>query len=64
MNRIEHLTAILLLLQERPRTSSEIARHFEAPKRTVLRDVPALLPAGERLEAESMPYEGRIVARA
>jgi predicted DNA-binding transcriptional regulator YafY len=46
MNRIERLTAILLLLQEKPRTSSEIARHFEVSKRTVLRDVQALCEMG------------------
>lgn len=46
MNRIERLTAILLLLQEKPRTSMEIARHFEVSKRTVLRDVEALCQMG------------------
>src|SRR5262245_44871535 len=46
MNRIERLTAILLLLQERPRTSEEIARRFEVSKRTVLRDVQALCEMG------------------
>jgi predicted DNA-binding transcriptional regulator YafY len=46
MNRTERLTAILLLLQEKPRTSSEIARHFEVSKRTVLRDVQALYEMG------------------
>ncbi len=46
MNRIERLTATLLLLQEKPRTSSEIARHFEVSKRTVLRDVQALCEMG------------------
>jgi predicted DNA-binding transcriptional regulator YafY len=46
MNRIERLTAILLLLQEKPRTSSEIARHFEVSRRTVLRDVQALCEMG------------------
>jgi predicted DNA-binding transcriptional regulator YafY len=46
MNRIERLTAILLLLQEKPRTSNDIARHFEVSKRTVLRDVQALCEMG------------------
>jgi predicted DNA-binding transcriptional regulator YafY len=46
MNRIERLTAILLLLQEKPRTSSDIAHHFEVSKRTVLRDVQALCEMG------------------
>ena len=46
MNRVDRLTAILLLLQERPRTSEEIARRFEVSKRTVLRDVQALSEMG------------------
>src|SRR5207247_2253885 len=33
-------------LQERPRTSDEIARHFEVSKRTILRDVQALSEMG------------------
>ena len=39
MNRIERLTAILMLLQDRPHSASEIARQFEVSKRTILRDV-------------------------
>lgn len=52
MNKLERLTAILLLLQDKPRTSEEIARRFEVSKRTILRDIQALseTPA-ERLEA-------------
>jgi predicted DNA-binding transcriptional regulator YafY len=46
MNRIDRLTAILLLLQEQPRTAAEIARHFEVSRRTVLRDVQALCEIG------------------
>lgn len=46
MNRIDRLTAILLLLHAKPRTSEEIARHFEVSKRTVLRDVQALCEIG------------------
>ncbi len=46
MNRIERLTGILLLLQSKPCTSEEIARHFEVSKRTVLRDVQALCEMG------------------
>lgn len=46
MNRLERLTGILLLLQGRPRTSDEIARHYEVSKRTVLRDVQALSEMG------------------
>jgi predicted DNA-binding transcriptional regulator YafY len=40
------MTGILLLLQERPRTSEEIARRFEVSRRTVLRDVQALCEVG------------------
>lgn len=46
MNRVERLTATLLLLQERPHTSVEIAERFEVSKRTVLRDVQALCEMG------------------
>lgn len=46
MNRVDRLTAILLMLQEQPRTSDEIARRFEVSKRTVLRDVQALSEMG------------------
>jgi predicted DNA-binding transcriptional regulator YafY len=46
MNRMERLTAIVLLLQERPRKSDEIARAFEVSKRTVLRDMQALSEIG------------------
>lgn len=46
MNRIDRLTAILMLLQSRPRTSEEIARQFEVSRRTVLRDVQALCEIG------------------
>lgn len=46
MNRVERLTAILLYLQAKPRTSEEIARRFEVSKRTVLRDVQALSEMG------------------
>jgi predicted DNA-binding transcriptional regulator YafY len=48
MNRVERLTAILLLLQDakRPRTSEEIALHFEVSKRTIIRDVQALSEMG------------------
>jgi predicted DNA-binding transcriptional regulator YafY len=46
MNRVERLTAILLLLQDKPHTSEDIARHFEVSKRTILRDVQALSEMG------------------
>ncbi|MGH9762037.1 MAG: helix-turn-helix transcriptional regulator [Blastocatellia bacterium] len=46
MNRMERLTAILLLLQDKPRTSDDIAGRFEVSKRTVLRDMQALSEMG------------------
>ncbi len=52
MNRIERLTAILLLLQGGKRTSGEIAQHFEVSKRTIQRDVDALCEMGIPIAAE------------
>ena len=46
MNRIDRLTAIILLLQGGKRTASEIARRFEVSKRTVFRDIEALCEMG------------------
>src|SRR5512143_3452133 len=58
MNRIERLAAILLLLQERPHTSEEIARRFEVSRRTVLRDVQALSEMGVPVIAREGPGGG------
>jgi predicted DNA-binding transcriptional regulator YafY len=52
MNRIERLTATLLLLQERPHTSQALARTFEVSRRTVLRDVQALCEMGVPIIAQ------------
>ena len=46
MNRIDRMTAIVLLLQERPRTAGSIAQQFEVSRRTILRDVQALCEIG------------------
>src|SRR5258707_2206830 len=46
MNRMERLTAIVLYVRDRPRTSEEIAAHFEVSRRTILRDVQALCEMG------------------
>ncbi|MBC8074651.1 MAG: HTH domain-containing protein, partial [Chloroflexales bacterium] len=51
MNRVERLTGIVLLLQERPRTAEQIAAHFAVSRRTVLRDVQALCEIGVPLIA-------------
>lgn len=58
MNRIDRLTGILLLLQQGPHTSEEIARHFEISRRTVLRDVQALSEIGIPIIAQEGPGGG------
>jgi len=52
MNRIDRLTAILLLLQGGKRTAGEIAHHFEVSRRTILRDIQALCEMGIPIAAE------------
>lgn len=52
MNRIDRLTAILLLLQGKKRTAGEIAQHFEVSRRTVLRDIEALCEMGIPITSE------------
>ncbi len=52
MNRIDRLTAILLLLQGGKRTAGEIAEHFEVSKRTILRDIQSLGEMGIPIAAE------------
>jgi predicted DNA-binding transcriptional regulator YafY len=58
MNHVERLAAILLLLQEEPRTSQQIADHFEISRRTVLRDVQALSEMGVPVIAMEGPGGG------
>ena len=58
MNRIERLTAILMLLQDQPRRSTELARHFEVSKRTILRDVQALCEMGVPVIAQDGAHGG------
>ncbi len=52
MNRIDRLTAILLLLQGRKRTAGEIAHRFEVSRRTILRDIQALCEIGIPITAD------------
>lgn len=52
MNRIDRLTAILLLLQGRKRTAGEIAARFEVSRRTIMRDMQALSEMGLPIVAE------------
>jgi predicted DNA-binding transcriptional regulator YafY len=58
MNHIERMAAILLLLQERAYTSTEIARRFEVSRRTVLRDIQALSEMGVPVIAREGPGGG------
>src|SRR5437762_5885885 len=46
MTRTDRLAAIILMLQDRPRTGADIARQFEVSRRTVMRDVQALCEIG------------------
>jgi predicted DNA-binding transcriptional regulator YafY len=58
MNRIDRLTAMILLLQRGKRTAGEIASRFEVSKRTALRDIQALCEMGCR----SWPNPERVAA--
>lgn len=58
MNRIDRLTAIILLLQGGRRTANEIARRFEISKRTVFRDIEALCEMGVPIITGSGPHGG------
>jgi len=58
MNRIDRLTAIILLLQGGKRTAGEIARRFEVSRRTVLRDVEALCEMGVPIVTETGVHGG------
>jgi predicted DNA-binding transcriptional regulator YafY len=52
MNRIDRLTAILLLLQRGKYTAGEIARRFEVSRRTIQRDIDALGEMGIPIVAD------------
>jgi predicted DNA-binding transcriptional regulator YafY len=52
MNRIDRLTAILLLLQTGKRSAAEIAQHFEVSRRTIQRDIDALCEMGIPISAD------------
>jgi predicted DNA-binding transcriptional regulator YafY len=58
MNRIDRLTAIILLLQGGKRTASEIAHRFEVSKRTVFRDIEALCEMGIPIVTETGIHGG------
>jgi predicted DNA-binding transcriptional regulator YafY len=52
VNKIERLTNIILLLQERARTSNELSELLEVSRRTILRDVEALCFIGVPIIAQ------------
>ena len=52
MNRMDRLTATLLLLQGGKRTAREIARRFEVSRRTIQRDIDALCEMGIPIAAD------------
>jgi predicted DNA-binding transcriptional regulator YafY len=58
VNRIDRLTAIILLLQGGRRTAGEIARRFEVSKRTVFRDIEALCEIGIPIVTEAGAHGG------
>ncbi len=58
MNRIDRLTAIILLLQRGKRTANEIADRFEVSKRTAFRDIEALCEMGVPIAAEPGAHGG------
>lgn len=58
MNRIDRLTAIILLLQRGRRTASEIAHRFEVSKRTAFRDIQALCEMGVPIVTEVGAHGG------
>jgi len=58
MNRIDRLTAIILLLQGGKRTASQIARRFEVSRRTVFRDIEALCEMGVPIVTEAGVHGG------
>src|SRR5258708_18673613 len=58
MNRMERLTAIVLYVRDRPRTSEEIAAYFEVSKRPILRGVEALCEMGVPVIASAGPGGG------
>lgn len=62
MNRMERMTGILLLIQERggsrPYRAVELAEHFEVSRRTILRDVQGLCEMGVPVIAQDGPGGG------
>ncbi|GLV60263.1 hypothetical protein KDH_70830 [Dictyobacter sp. S3.2.2.5] len=58
MNRMDRLTAIVLLLQGGPRTAGELARRFEISRRTVFRDIESLCEMGVPIVTTSGPRGG------
>lgn len=58
MNRMDRLTAIILLLQGGKRSASDIARRFEVSKRTIFRDIQSLCEMGVPVITEPGAHGG------
>lgn len=58
MNRIDRLTAIVMLLQGGQRTARELARRFEVSRRTVFRDIESLCEMGVPIVTTTGPLGG------
>jgi len=63
MNRVERLTALLLLLQERRRTAESLSQEMMVARRTILRDIQSLNAMGVPIRAVSGPNGGLEIAR-
>ncbi|GCE21112.1 helix-turn-helix transcriptional regulator [Dictyobacter kobayashii] len=58
MNRVDRLTAIVMLLQGGQRTARELAQRFEVSRRTVFRDIESLCEMGVPIITTSGPLGG------
>ncbi|GCE31942.1 hypothetical protein KDA_74260 [Dictyobacter alpinus] len=58
MNRMDRLTAMVLLLQGGPRTAGDLAQRFEVSRRTVFRDIESLCQMGIPIVATAGPRGG------
>jgi predicted DNA-binding transcriptional regulator YafY len=67
MNRVERLTGLLLLLQERskrgPVRAAELADYYEVSRRTILRDMDALCEMGVPVMSQDGPGGGFSLSR-
>lgn len=64
MTRVERLTTLVLLLQERRRSAESLADELQVSRRTVIRDVQALYGMGVPVDAINGPGGGYEIARS